>query len=183
LRPVSGQENCKYFINVAALGFLVDVSQKTDPAIKNTLGIMSYYLRGMREIPNLKPFNVRITSDEYTAEEKIYFMLAMNGRSAGGFRRLSPKAVINDGLLDIMLFKEMPIRDIAPLLFNIVAGHHQENKNVIFFRTKKVHIEADQAIGSDVDGEKGCDLPLTIKVLEKRLMINTKYSDMEGTIW
>ena len=178
-----GRVNGKYFVNVAALGFLVDVSQKTDPNIKSTLGVMSYYLRGVTEIPNLKPITVKITSQEYTSEDKIYFMLVMNGRSAGGFKRIAPKAEINDGLLDVMMFKEMPIRDLAPLLINIMTGQHQENKNVVFFQTKKLQIESDQQVGTDVDGEKGCDFPLSIDVLTKRLMINTRLSDMEGAIW
>jgi YegS/Rv2252/BmrU family lipid kinase len=112
-----GRANDKYFINVAAMGFLVDVSQKTDPNIKNTLGIISYYLKGFSEIPNLRPIPVKIISEEYASEDRIYFMLVMNGRSAGGFKRIAPLAEVNDGLLDVMVFKEMPVLELAPLLF------------------------------------------------------------------
>lgn len=178
-----GKVNDQYFINVAAMGFLVDVSQKTDPNIKNTLGVISYYLKGVTEIPNLRPISVRITSEEYTSEDKIYFMLVMNGRSAGGFKRIAPNAEVNDGLLDVMLFKEMPIRELAPLLINVMTGQHQENKNVVFFKTKKLHVESDQPVGTDMDGEKGAELPLDIEVLPKRLKVNTRVTDMEGAIW
>ena len=37
-----GRCNDKFFINVAALGNLIDVSQKTDPNLKNTLGVFAY---------------------------------------------------------------------------------------------------------------------------------------------
>lgn len=178
-----GRANEKYFINVAAMGFLVDVSQKTDPNIKNTLGVISYYLKGVTEIPNLRPIRVKVDCDEMSMEEKIYFMLVMNGRSAGGFKRISPTAEINDGLLDVLMFREMPIRDLPPLLFNVLAGDHTENKNVISFRTTKLRIEADQEVGTDVDGEKGPDLPLSIEILPNRLRINTMYEDMEGSKW
>lgn len=178
-----GKVNDKYFINVAAMGFLVDVSQKTDPNIKNTLGVISYYLKGVSEIPNLKPIPVKITSEEYTSEDKIYFMLVMNGRSAGGFKRIAPMAEVNDGLLDVMLFKEMPIREIAPLLFNVMTGQHHENKNVAFFRTKKLYIESDQQVGTDIDGEKGAEFPLDIQVLPNKFRINTIMKNMEGAKW
>lgn len=178
-----GRVNEKYFINVAAMGFLVDVSQKTDPNIKNTLGVISYYLKGMSEIPNLKPIPVQITSEEYTSEEKIYFMLVMNGRSAGGFKRLAPLAEVNDGLLDVMIFKEMPILDLAPLLFNVMTGQHHENKNVVFFQTKKLYIESEQQVGTDVDGEKGAEFPLDIEVLPRQFRINTELNNMEGAKW
>lgn len=178
-----GRANDKYFINVAAMGFLVDVSQKTDPNVKNTLGVISYYLKGVTEIPNLKPIRVKVESDELTAEEKIYFLLVMNGRSAGGFKRIAPMAEVNDGLLDVMMFREMPIMDLPPLLFNVLSGQHTENKNVLFFRTKKLRVEADQEVGTDVDGEKGPDLPLDIEIIPGRLRINTLHENMEGSKW
>ncbi|WP_312353466.1 YegS/Rv2252/BmrU family lipid kinase, partial [Aminipila sp.] len=121
-----GKVNNKYFINVAAMGMLVDVSQKTDPNLKNTLGVISYYLKGLTEITNLRPIPVKLTSNEFSAEEKMYFMIVMNGRSAGGFKKISPNSEINDGLLDVMLFKEMPILEFGPLLLSILQGNHQE---------------------------------------------------------
>lgn len=178
-----GQVNDKYFVNVAAMGFLVDVSQKTDPNIKNTLGVISYYLKGVSEIPNLKPIPVKITSEEYNSEDRIYFMLVMNGRSAGGFKRIAPLAEVNDGLLDVMLFKEMPILELAPLLFNVMTGQHHENKNVEFFQTKRLYIESEQQVGTDIDGEKGEELPLDIQIIPKRLRINTAMNNMEGAKW
>ena len=178
-----GKVNDKYFVNVAAMGFLVDVSQRTDPDIKNTLGIISYYLKGFAEIPNLRPIPVKITSEEYTSEDRIYFMLVMNGRSAGGFKRIAPLAEVNDGLLDVMLFKEMPILELAPLLFNVMTGQHHENRNVVFFQTGKLLIESEQPVGTDIDGEKGTDLPLEIEVVPRKLRINTAMNNMEGAKW
>jgi diacylglycerol kinase family enzyme len=113
----------------------------------------------------------------------MYFMLIMNGRSAGGFKRIAPGAEINDGLLDVMLFKEMPILEMAPLLVNVMAGQHRENKNVISFRTAHMRIESPQPVTTDMDGETGCDLPLEVSVLHRRLRINTRKDDMEGAIW
>lgn len=178
-----GKAGGKYFVNVLAMGMIVDVSQKTDPNIKNTLGVLSYYLKGVSELPNLRPIPVKITCDEYNIMTNMYFMLVMNGRSAGGFKRISPKAEINDGLLDVMLFKEMPVMDLAPLLVNIMTGQHQENKNVMYFKTSKMHIESEHAMTTDVDGETGDPLPLDIEVIPKRLRIHTRRSDMEGAIW
>ena len=175
-----GRVNDKYFVNVAAMGFLVDVSQRTDPNIKNTLGIISYYLKGFAEIPNLRPIPVKITSAEYTSEDMIYFMLVMNGRSAGGFKRIAPLAEVNDGLLDVMLFKEMSPLELMPLLFNVMTGQHHENKNVVFFQTNRLLVESEQEVGTDVDGEKGADFPLDIEALPRRFRINTAMNNMEG---
>jgi diacylglycerol kinase family enzyme len=82
-----------------------------------------------------------------------------------------------------MLFKEMPIRDLAPLLINVMTGQHTENKNVEFFQTKKLFVESDQNVGTDVDGEKGAEFPLEIEVLPRKFRINTLICNMEGAKW
>ncbi|MEG1583672.1 MAG: lipid kinase, partial [Anaerovorax sp.] len=60
---------------------------------------------------------------------------------------------------------------------------HQENKNVKFFQTKRLRIESDQDVGTDIDGEPGAKFPLDIEVLEKRLKIATLKQDMSGSEW
>ena len=86
-----GKVNDKVFINVAAMGALVDVSQKTDPNLKNSLGIVAYYLTAMSELPQIRPLAVKLTTPDAVYEEEIYFMVVMNGESAGGFRKLNPE--------------------------------------------------------------------------------------------
>ena len=178
-----GKVNEKYFINVAAMGMLVDVSQKTDPNLKNTLGILSYYLKGLTEVTNLRPIPVKLTSKEFSIVENMYFMLVMNGKSAGGFKRIAPHSEVDDGLLDVMLFKEMPIMDFAPLLINIIQGNHQENKNVIYFKTEELTIESPEDVSTDIDGEKGEKFPLHFSIIPKRLKISTLYNHMKPPIW
>jgi YegS/Rv2252/BmrU family lipid kinase len=171
------------FVNVLAMGMRADISQKTDPNMKNTLGLISYYLKGFSELPNLRPISVKITCEAFNLEAGIYFMLIMNGRSAGGFRRLAPDAVINDGLLDVMIFREMPIMELAPLLIAVMTGQHPVNRNVISFKTAALRVESEQEIATDMDGETGDKLPIEISVLRKRLRVNTRRDNMEGSIW
>jgi YegS/Rv2252/BmrU family lipid kinase len=178
-----GVASGRCFVNVLAMGMLADVSQKTDPNLKNTLGLISYYLKGFSEIPNLRPIPVKISCDEFNLEASIYFMLVMNGRSAGGFRRLAPDAVMDDGLLNVMIFREMPIMELAPLLIAVMTGQHPVNRNVISFKTASLRVESEHEITTDMDGETGEGLPVDITVLHKRLRVNTRMADMEAVAW
>lgn len=164
-----GVVNGKAFINVAALGALVDVSQKTDPNLKNAIGVLAYYLKAVTEIPQIRVLPVKLTTPEAVYEEEIYFMVVMNGESAGGFRKLSPQSSINDGKLDVIAFRKMPIVEFAPLLFEVVHGRHPNNKHVLCFQTDKLTIESTEDISTDIDGEHGEKLPLEFSVLAQRL--------------
>lgn len=166
-----GAVNGRNFINVTAMGALIDVSQKTDPNLKNTIGIMAYYLKALTEIPQIHPMQVTLTTPEQIYDEEIYFMVVMNGESAGGFRKLSPQSNMNDGKLDVIVFRKMPILELGPLLFEVVHGRHPNNKNVLYFQTEELTIESPEDISTDIDGEHGEKLPLHFSVLQKRLEV------------
>lgn len=169
-----GKVNDKYFINVAALGALIDVSQKTDPNLKNSIGVLAYYLKAVTEVPNIKAVPVTLKTKEKVYEEEMYFMVVMNGKSAGGFKRISPESNVNDGMLDVILFRKMPIIELGPLLFNVINGNHAKNKNVLNFKTDNLVIESPANITTDIDGEHGQKLPLQFSLLHNRLKIFTE---------
>ena len=164
-----GVVNEKCFINVCAMGALVDVSQKTDPNLKSALGQMAYYLTAVTELPQVHPIPVTLTTPDKVYKEEIYFMVVMNGESAGGFRKLSPSSSMNDGKLDVIAFRKMPIMEFGPLLFEVVNGRHPANRNVLYFQTPELKIESEEQIETDVDGEHGGKLPLVFGILRQRL--------------
>ena len=166
-----GKCNDRYFINVAALGNLVDVSQKTDPNLKNSLGVFAYYLKGASEVVNLKALPVTLTAGDKVYKEEMFFMVVMNGMSAGGFKKLSPASDIQDGKLNVILFRKMPILEFVPLLLGVISGNYESSKYVLSFETDKLKIESTEDISTDVDGEHGEKLPLEFGVLEKKLKI------------
>lgn len=167
-----GKVNNRHFINVAAMGQVVGVSQKTDPTLKNTIGVLAYYLKGMSEIPNLRPVKVILTTPEEVYREKMYFMVVMNGKSAGGFKKISPDSEINDGLLDVMLFRSMSVFEMPKVFMKLLKGKHHSSSKVLNFQTSSLRVETlDGQLPTDIDGEHGEKFPLEFSVLHNRLRI------------
>ena len=161
-------------MNVAAIGSVIDVSQKTDATMKNALGPLAYYIRALGELPSLHPVEVTITTPEQKFTQKIFFMVVLNGNSAGGFRKLGVQSSINDGMLDVIMFKEMKLTEIPIVGLKVLQGRHKDDENVIYLQTPELRIESAENISTDVDGEIGQPLPLDIKILPKRIMIHTR---------
>lgn len=165
-----GSINDKYFVNVASTGLFTDVSQKTDVNLKNTIGKLAYYLKGLEELPNFRKLDIKIKSDEIDYEGKMYFMLVFNGQTAGNFK-LATRADASDGLLDVIIFKAIPIIELIPLFVKVLKGEHLDSDNVIYFKTNNLYIESQEDIGTDIDGEKGPGFPLHIKCIKGGLKI------------
>lgn len=162
-----GTINGEYFINVASGGLLTDVSQKIDINFKNTLGKLAYYIKGIEQIPNFRPIQVEMETDKETINENIYLFLAFNGRSAGGFDMLAKDALIDDGMLDVIVVKACVIMDLVPLFIKILRGEHLSDSNIIYMRTDRVKINCQNDIETDIDGEAGPNFPVDIGVLHK----------------
>ncbi|MCR8744653.1 YegS/Rv2252/BmrU family lipid kinase [Romboutsia lituseburensis] len=168
-----GKINNKYFINVASAGMFTDVSQKINPDLKNYMGKVSYYITGIEEALHMRKFNIRVTSDEVKYEGDMYLMLVFNGKTAGNIN-LAYKAEVNDGYLDVIIFKGMPIPKSIPVLISVLRGEHldQFNENeLLYFKTKKVLIECSDDLSTDIDGEKGPDFPLQIECIKDGIQI------------
>ncbi|WP_436512994.1 YegS/Rv2252/BmrU family lipid kinase [Clostridium thermobutyricum] len=165
-----GKINDKYFVNVASTGLFTDVSQKVDINLKNTLGKLAYYLKGIDEIKNFRKLKVKLTSNEYNYEGYMYLMLMFNGKTAGNLN-IASRSDVEDGKLDIVLFKPVPIIEVLPLFLKVLRGEHLDSKKVIYFKTDSLLVECEEDIVTDIDGEKGPDFPLKVKCIKGGLKV------------
>ena len=129
-----GSINDKYFVNVASTGLFTDVSQKTDVNLKNTIGKLAYYLKGLEELPNFRKLHVNILSKEVEFDGEMYLLLVFNGATAGNFN-LATRADACDGLLDIIMFKAVQIYELLPLFIKVLKGEHLDSNKVLYFKT------------------------------------------------
>lgn len=165
-----GKINEKYFVNVASTGLFADVSQKTDLNLKNTVGKLAYYIKGLESLPNFKKIKISLTSKEVNFDGDIFLMLVFNGKTTGNIP-LAINSDPQDGLLDVVIFKAMNVKEMIRLLVNIMKGEHIKSKNMIYFKTDELYIESKDNIETDIDGEVGPNFPLNIKCIKKGLKV------------
>ncbi|MFU0823541.1 YegS/Rv2252/BmrU family lipid kinase [Clostridium sp.] len=166
-----GKINDKYFVNVASTGLFTDVSQKTDVNLKNTIGKLAYYVKGIEQIPNLRKLKIKVSSSHMEFDGDMYLMLVFNGQTAGNFN-LAYKADLTDGMLDVIIIKAGMIKDIISLFIKMLKSEHLEHsKGLIYFKTDKLYIECNEDIVTDIDGERGPDFPVTIECIKGGLKV------------
>jgi len=169
-----GKINDGYFVSVASGGLVATVPQATDVKLKNTLGKLAYYLKGLEEIPTFRPISISLESVDYNFKGDLTFFLVLNGKYAGGFKKIAPKASIRDGKFDVILFKNYNLPVLAKLFVKLLRGEHINDPEVIFFQTDKLIIKpylSKNPIMTDIDGEAGPPLPLYIENNPKVLSI------------
>ncbi len=166
-----------YFINVCGAGFLTNISQNMDGDIKNFLGKLAYYIKGISQIPSFVPLNVRITNSKGSFEQDIYLFIVLNSTGTGGFENLAPDAAIDDGLFDFIGIKAMPMLDLAKIMLKVLSGEYLNDPNVIYFQDNYVKVEPlftdNEYLETDIDGEAGPNLPIEIINIKEKIRIFT----------
>ena len=166
-----GLANDKYFINICSAGIFTSAPQKTDMNLKNAIGKLSYFITGVEQVFEFKPFSVRIETETDIIIENVMLFLIFNGSSCGGMDKFTDGASIQDGLLDVVIIKECTFAEASVLLPKVLTVNHFEDKNVIYLREKwlKINKTKGKVDDPDVDGESGLKFPLEVKCIEKGL--------------
>lgn len=169
IQPVDvGKVNDKYFVNVCSAGLFTNVSQKVDPNLKNSLGMLSYFITAVNQMVKFKPFEVKIETENEIYIEKIKLFLVFNGSSVGGLNFFCDNSSIQDGLLDLFAIKDCNIADTSMLAGKLLAKNHYADKNVIYSKEKWIKITKlkGKCDTPDVDGDPCSDFPLEIECIK-----------------
>ena len=170
-----GLVNDRYFINVCVGGVLAEIPHDTETVLKNKLGKLAYYLRGIKEVSSFESMKARIVTGDEEIEQEIFLFLILNTTRSGGFKNLSPEGKIDDGLFELILVKAGPMYKVLNLAVELFQNKHLDNEDVYCTKGDRFQIEViQQSSGNhftDIDGQKGPSFPLEVKVIPQGLTV------------
>ena len=169
----------RYFVNVSGGGFSGIVDEKLTPEMKTTWGPLAY-LRGAAEaLPELCAYRTEmLLDDSEQMAMNLYNVIVANGRYVAGGIPIAPEAVIDDGLLDIILIPERPAAHIALLMGQILLGEHLTNEALVFRRAAKLAVNSHPGMWFNVDGELVGNEPAVFEVMPRALRFVVGDSDV-----
>ncbi|MDQ2659107.1 MAG: YegS/Rv2252/BmrU family lipid kinase, partial [Verrucomicrobiota bacterium] len=106
--------NGKHFVQLGGVGFDAQVVQETSHALKKSFGPLSYIMSAA-QIAARTPPRLHIESEDAITKEGS-FVLVGNGRLYGGRFPFFKQAVLDDGLLDVLVFKRLNYIEIIRYL-------------------------------------------------------------------
>lgn len=151
-----GSFNGDFFIYVAAFGAFTGVTYTTPQEFKNFLGHMAYVLEGIKSVPTLTSYHLKVEYDGNIIEDDFIFGMITNSLTVGGFSNPNSKiALLDDGMYEALLVKY----PTNPIDLQATAGAYlmgEFNSEYMYqFRAKKIIIESPEEISWTLDGEFG----------------------------
>ncbi|RYU11567.1 diacylglycerol kinase [Nocardioides iriomotensis] len=158
-----------YFTTVLASGFDSKVNERAN-AMTWPRGQMRYNLATLAELRVFEPLPYVLDLDGTERRVDAMLVAVGNGESFGGGLRITHGALLDDGMLDVVIVKPMSkprLLRVYPMLF---SGKHVGIPEYEHHRVRSVTVAAP-GIVAYADGERLGPLPLTVDVAPGALRV------------
>lgn len=167
-----GIANDSKFINTTSIGIDADITAYASKLIRNTFITKgpAYFLSIIKNVIIPKAKKLKIQYDNCIEEGEYYISCIMNGRYYGNGANSAPNSKLDDGYFDFIITKKYPIFEVYLLLGKYLKGKHLNDKHFNIVRAKHIHIESDEILSIQSDGESIDSNILDIRIIEKGLL-------------
>ena len=174
LIKITTKKHIFYSNNVSSIGLGADVAfmvnhSKAINTLKKLNGKIAFFMASFIGLLMFRNKNVEYETNGIKQKVKIKELVIANGKYYGGSMLIAPNASIDDGLLDIILLKNLSIFDFIIHNPKLYKGKHLNLKEVEEIKTQKISIDSDEKIKIQVDGEVRGVLPASFEI-EKSIL-------------
>ncbi|MGD0583457.1 MAG: YegS/Rv2252/BmrU family lipid kinase [Bacteroidales bacterium] len=169
----AGSCNGMIFLNGMGLGFDAQVASEnySAPGEVKKGGKNKYIWHILKTILFYREKTMTVLNNgERTQTDCFINTVAVGRRFAGGFF-LTPKAIANDGLLDVCSVKRLTIPQRLSILMMVPKGTHINDKKVNYYQTDKLSLEFGEKVPYHLDGELYFSEKFDISVMKQSLNV------------
>lgn len=161
------------FISLAGIGFdamIADYFAKDE-----NRGFLTYAKLITEKYPNYRQKEYTLIMDDKTTIEcKPFFVTFANSSQFGYNAEISPKASVQDGLLDVCIFKKPNILEVPIVATYFLAKQIDKSNFIDIYKAKKIHVIRKVDEVANVDGEPvemSKDIIVEIKPLSLNVLL------------
>ncbi len=163
------RSGARYFVTVLAAGFDAVVNERAN-AMRWPRGQMRYNIATLAELRTFRPLAYTLDLGGLHTQLEAMLVAVGNGPSFGGGLRITEGAVLDDGLLDVVIFKPVSRRELVATYPKLFRGTHTSHPQYEHHRVSYVTV-ASPGITAYADGERFGALPLTIECVPHGLTV------------
>jgi diacylglycerol kinase (ATP) len=155
------RSGAKYFVTVMAAGFDAIVNERAN-RMTWPQGQMRYNIATLAELRTFRPLSYTLDLDGQQRRLDAMLVAIGNGPSFGGGLRITEGALLDDGLLDVVIIKPMSKAGLVRTYPKLFKGTHVTHPQYEHHRVRCVTVAAP-GIVAYADGERFGALPVTVE--------------------
>lgn len=170
-----GLVNDRYFTNFIIIGHAAKAIHEVESSEKSKLGSFAYFIEVAKKIAEDSTFQAKIEMDQENWEGELALLIIGLIDSLGGMKSILADVSRADGAFHLLLLKELNVSKVMNMTPAMLSGKISKSDNVDLFTSKEIKVSSlnQELVESDLDGEKGPELPIDLKIFPKHLNIIT----------
>jgi YegS/Rv2252/BmrU family lipid kinase len=161
------QTNARAFVGIASAGFDSDANRIANKA-PAWLGGFVYAYGALRALLSWRPASFEVELDPPGEHHLFtgYSIGACNSKAYGGGMLAAPDALLDDGLLEVVICESVgKLRFLTRILPKVFNGTHVHEPSVRVFRAREISVSSTRPFTMYADGDPIGDLPVRVRAL------------------
>jgi diacylglycerol kinase (ATP) len=169
----AGSCNGMIFLNGMGLGFDAQVAAEnyTEPGKVKRGSKYKYIWHIIKTLLFYREKRMSVITETGKHESDCFINTISIGRRFAGSFFLTPKAIANDGLLDVCMIKKLSLPERFSILLKVPEGKHIADRRVNYYQTKAINLEFPEVVPFHVDGELNYSDKFEVTILPGALNI------------
>ncbi len=168
-----GIVNGTIFLNGLGIGFDAEVAAQnyTEGGEVRKGGSDKYIWHIVKTLLFFREKRMIVVSDDGRHETDCFMNTISIGRRFAGSFFVTPRAIADDGLLDVCSIRKLNLFHRFRLLLMVPKGNHIKDKRVNYFQTSSIDLEFPKEVPYHVDGEIFYSKIFKIRIIPRGLNI------------
>ena len=150
-------------------GFVAHVVDNVLKINRTIRGPAAYFASVFKTLARFQPAHYKITVDNEHWQGEASLVIVNNNFRVGGGMRITPDAKLDDGILDVAIFKSSSKMTLLSLLPKVYTGGHVGSEHIIMLRGRSVKVESDRELLKTADGDLVGKLPIDAEVIPQAM--------------
>ncbi|HEX3585291.1 MAG TPA: diacylglycerol kinase family protein [Candidatus Angelobacter sp.] len=159
------------FCCVAGVGMDAEANARANRMPQWLKGRGGYVLAALQSLAAFRPVEMGVKTAQREIRRLVFFVAVGNAHRYGGGMKVTPRALLDDGLLDICVVSKLNKLKLLCWMPTIFFGGHLRLKQVEYFQAELVRIETERELELYADGDFACKTPAEIGVLSRALRV------------
>lgn len=143
--------NDKHFFNISGMGF--DAAVSAGFGVNKVRGLKGYVSLWLKKVIHYKPDTYQVTVDGTSYQREAFLMSVANSSQFGNDVIISPQSRLNDGLLEVVIIKPLPVYKLPLMVYSIWRAKKKPSDWVEIIRGKHIVIDRLKDTQIHLDGE------------------------------
>jgi len=168
-----GRVNGRCFLFCAGVGFDARVTEIVEPHLpaKRRLGHLAYAIAAVTEVLSFVGTRAVITVDGKDSRSRILLVIISNAQLYSGFVRVAPNARLDDGWLDVCVFRGRGTWAMLRHAALMLTGKHMRDPEVVCYKARHIEIETTTPMAIHADGDPVGHTPAVIEIVPRSLNV------------